>query len=172
MIVVIGVIGMALPVLFGIVFTILQQQTKIYRLSQVKREGDYALTVMKNIIINSVRSLHNSVPPTNENRVCVNNNTTANDLYFQDKNTLGTWSRFILIDNKIASQSSTPPGVNVDLTTNKVRITSFNLSCTGKGPHSPPIINIHFTIQYNTLSTRPEETANLTYQTKVKLRSY
>ena len=173
MLVVIGVIGFTLPVLFAIIFAILQQQTKSYRLSQVKREGDYALNIIENIIRNNARSIHNNQPPNDENKVCITNGSNSDaPLYFQDKNTLGTWSRFYLNGDKIASQSSNPPGVNTDLTSSKVKVTTFSISCQGKGLHSSPIVNISFTIQYNTASTRPEETALLNYQTKVKLRSY
>ena len=174
MVVVIGVIGLALPVLFAIIFAILQQQTKIYRLSQAKREGDYALNVMENIIRNSALSIHNNQPPSDQNKVCVDNGSSFSNtpIYFQDKNTLGTWSSFILENEKIASKSSNPPNINTYLTSSKVKITNFSISCQGKGLYSSPVVNISFTIQYNTTSTRPEETAFLNYQTKVKLRSY
>ncbi|MFN4212439.1 MAG: type II secretion system protein [Microgenomates group bacterium] len=172
LIVVIGVVGLALPVLFAIVFALLQQQTKIYRLSQVKREGDYALNVMENIIRNNVISLHSGTPPTDSNKVCTTEGSTFDTPYLQDKYTLGTWSRFYFSNDKIASESSTPPSINANLTTDKVKVTSFSISCQGKGIYSSPFVNLSFIIQYNTTSTRPEETATLNYQTKIKLRSY
>ena len=51
-IVVIAVIGLTLPVLFATILTLMRQQIKIYRLSQVKREGDYIINLMENTIRN------------------------------------------------------------------------------------------------------------------------
>lgn len=175
MIVVIGVIGLALPVLFAIFFTILAQQVKIYRLSIVKREGDYVLNVIENIVRNNVRSLH-SIPPTisnpDNNKVCVTAGSSYNYPYLQDKTTLGTWSRFLLQGDKIASESSVPPNASRYLTTDKIKVTSFVLTCEGKGPYTSPVVNISFTLQYRTNSNRQEDIATLNYQTKVKLRVY
>ncbi|MCX7881305.1 MAG: type II secretion system GspH family protein [Patescibacteria group bacterium] len=176
MMVVIGLVGLVLPVVFSIIFVILQQQTKIIRLSEVKRQGDFVLATLTTHIKNNVRSLHNNIPNADnpdENIVCNTTNSSYNgDIYFQDKRTLGTWSRFILQDDKIASESSVS-GVGGDLTNDKVKVTYFSLSCQGYGQFIPPVVNISFTLQYkNNGSSRPEDIAFMTYQTKVKLRSY
>ncbi len=179
MVVVLGVISLALPVLFAIIFTILQQQAKIIRLQEVKKQGDFVLSTMENTIRNYAVSIHNTFPPDPENEICKTQGLeeTANPMYFKDKT--GAWFSYSLESDKIASGSSNPPNAGGDLTTDKVKVSqngdNFFLSCVRKSAYSPPIISVNFKIEYNTAptaSTRPEETASLTYQTKIKLRSY
>ena len=174
MIVVIATIGLVLPALFAIIFSILQQQVKIQRLSIVKREGDYVLNVMENTIRNYGESIHSATPPTESNKIC-QSSSLGNASYFKDK--FGNWFRFYLnTTNSISSESSVLnnglPG-SVSLNSSQTKITNFSIQCYRTSLYSPPVVNISFTIEYNTTSLRVEEKVTpLTYQTKVKLRSY
>lgn len=181
MILVIGSISLTLPLLFSIIFIILQQQVKINRLTEVKRQGDYILTVIIDTISNHAVSIHSDIPPSN--LICTTPNEQPIDqAYFLDK--YATYFRFCKSgsgsncdnnNNYIASFSSilnNGSPATIPLNNNKVNITDFSLTCYKKSEFSSPIIGIRFTISYNTLSTRPEEKAQMTYQTKVKLRSY
>jgi len=174
MIVVIATIGLVLPALFSIIFSILQQQVKIQRLSIVKREGDYVLNVMENTIRNYGESIHSATPPTESNKIC-QSSSLENASYFKDK--FGNWFRFYLnTTNSISSESSVLnnglPG-SVSLNSSQTKITNFSIQCYRTSLYSPPVVNISFTIEYNTTSLRVEEKVTpLTYQTKVKLRSY
>ena len=168
-VVVIGVIGLVLPALFTIVFAILQQQTKIIRLQEVKKQGDFILGTIKTEIKNSAISIHSGQPPTDLNKVC---QTTSVEVaaYFKDRN--GYWFRFYLSEGtKIASESAS--GLS-DLTNDKVLINSFSINCYKPGDYSPAIVDIKYELCYNNgavcTSSRPEENAILTYQTKIKLR--
>ena len=173
MIVVIATIGLVLPALFAIIFSILQQQVKIQRLSIVKREGDYVLNVMENTIRNYGESIHSATPPTESNKIC-QSSSLENASYFKDK--FGNWFRFYLdTTNSISSESSVlnngSPG-SVSLNSSQTKITNFSVQCYRTALYSPSVINISFTISYNTSSSRVEETASFNYQTKVKLKSY
>ena len=173
MIVVIATIGLALPALFAIIFSILQQQVKIQRLSIVKREGDYVLNVMENTIRNYGESIHSTTPPNESNKIC-QSSSLENASYFKDK--FGNWFRFYLnTTNSISSESSVLnnglPG-SVSLISSQTKITNFSVQCYRTALYSPSVINISFTISYNTSSSRVEETASFNYQTKVKLKSY
>ena len=182
MIVVISTIALSLPILFSIVFTILQQQTKIYRLTEVKRQGDYVLNTMENLIKNYAASVHSSQPPSENNKICQWQNEQTINGYFLDK--FGSYFRFCRSNtgsncdadgNYIASFSSILNNGNsqtIPLNNDKVRISDFLLTCYQTNPYSPPVVGISFIIYYNTTSTRPEDKAQMTYQTKVKLRSY
>jgi len=173
MIVVIATIGLALPALFAIIFSILQQQVKIQRLSIVKREGDYVLNVMENTIRNYGESIHSATPPNESNKIC-QSSSLENASYFKDK--FGNWFRFYLdTTNSISSESSVLNNGSrgsVSLNSSKTKITNFSIQCYQTALYSPPVINISFTISYNTSSSRAEETASFNYQTKVKVRSY
>jgi competence protein ComGC len=172
MIVVIAAIGLVLPTLFAIIFSILQQKVKIERLSIVKREGDYVLNIIENTIRNYGESIH-SETPNESNKIC-QSSSLENASYFKDK--FGNWFRFYLdTTNSISSESSVLNNGSrgsVSLNSSKTKITNFSIQCYQTALYSPPVINISFTISYNTSSSRAEETASLNYQTKVKLRSY
>jgi|GEM_PF-804346 len=165
-IIMLGVISLILPTLFSIVFLILQQQTKIIRLQEIKREGDFALTAIKSTIKNSAVAMYNfMVAPNNE--VCNTANSTYNNPYFLDKN--NNFFYFNLDNNQISSRSS---NLNpMPLTSNRTTVTNFSLSCRRDNLYSSAIVSIEFDITYNTNSNRPEEKTNtLHYQTKIKLK--
>jgi type II secretory pathway pseudopilin PulG len=171
MLVVIGVISLTLPAFFGIFFSLLRQQGKIYALSQVKREGDFASSTITNIIRNYGISIHSSIPPDENNKInCPQSETQIINNYFLDK--YGNYFRFYLESDYIASTSPIIDPSTTRLTTDKVQITNFNLACTQTSPFSPPIIKLIFTVTYKTASNRPEDTASLTYQTQIKMKSY
>jgi type II secretory pathway pseudopilin PulG len=174
-IVVIGVFGLALPALFTIVFTILQQQTKIIRLSEVKRQGDFILNVIENTVRNYALSVYSEQSLSNIQCATAGSSyiyPTNGSLYFKDR--FGNWFRFYTLTaggvNYVASEGAKVSSIN--LTTNKVQVNNLTISCTRSARYSPPIVTVSFATQYNTTSTRPEETASLNYQTKIKLRSY
>jgi prepilin-type N-terminal cleavage/methylation domain-containing protein len=176
-IVVVGVIGLTLPVIFAIFFVLLQQQTKIYRLNAVKKEGDYVITLLQSTIKNNAVSILSStspIPPTT-NLQCNDDSTSYgsnSNLYFLDKN--GLWFGYELNNSSLASVSSNLATVN--LTSAKTQINNFSISCSRTFKFSQPSISLSFDIEYCVdvacSQTRPEETASLHYQTKVKLRNY
>lgn len=178
MIITIGTIGLVLPALFVIIFSILQQQLKIQRLSIAKREGDYVLNIIENTIRNYAESVHSTIPANENNKICLSNNIESVN-YFKDK--FGNWFRFCSssdgqncdnADNFIASSSSTL-GNAVSLNSNQTKITDLTIQCYRTTLYSPPVINVSFKIQYDTTFLRADEiTTPLNYQTKIKLRSY
>lgn len=183
MILVIGSIGLTLPLLFSIIFTILQQQVKISRLTEVKKQGDYILNVITNTIRNYAVTIHSALPPNQSNLTCnFYPEQPISVAYFLDKYT--TYFRFCKSsdgincddnNNYIASFSSilnNGSPLTIPLNNNKIKITDFTLTCYKKTQFASPVVGIKFTISYNTSSTRPEENAQMTYQTKVKLRIY
>ena len=172
-IVVVAVIGLTLPVLIGTIFILVRQQTKIIRLSQVKREGDYIINLMENTIRNRAISIHSGIP-TEGNIVCkdAGSSSSGPPLYFLDKN--GQWFGYLADSNSIASNSANP---TINLTSSKILISNFSIDCSRKIIYSPASISLGFDICYDIgagvcTSTRPEEIASLHYQTRIKLRNY
>lgn len=185
--VVIGTIGISLPLLFNIFYTLAREQIKIHRLIEVKKQGDYVLNVIKTLIVNRAISIHNNIPPSPIDCSSIQNITANN--YFLDRQ--GTYFRLCRSstgttcdnsDSYIASSSSIADVGTVALNNNKTLITDFSLTCFQNQSYSPPIVGIQFTICYKTIPTqtncnieslaRVEETAKLTYSTFIKLRSY
>jgi len=191
-VVVIGVIGMSLPILFTIIFAITNQTLKVQRLSEVKKQGDYAINVIENTIRGYAVKIYDKDTILDEDEKCkdIDSSHSSNGTDFYIKDISGKYFNFQLTDSKIASESADPTDpdfdpvsdpVSVDLTSDKVFIKDFAIQCNRNTTAYPPIISISFNICYkNPLSavgeecifTRAEETASLYYQTKIKLRNY
>jgi len=175
LVVVMGVIGVSLPVLFAIFFGVANQQVKIQRLSEVKRQGDYVLNVMETIIRSEAKNIFQTYSaPTFSNERCAATgssyqSSSGTNFYFKDKS--GNEFRFYILSDKIASESSKLTSTR-ELTTSNVRISDFVISCTRNNIGTPALVTIAFGVDYNTASTRVEETtAVLHYQTSIKLRN-
>jgi len=181
-IVVVAVIGLTLPVLFAIIFAITRQQVKIYRLSQIKKEGDYLISVMENTIRDRAITIYKSDLIDDANIVCkvVEDypSSPVDHLYFidEDKQFFG----YKIDVNKVASAAvdlvSGDP-YTVDLTSGKTLVSNFSISCSRSSIYSPASISLSFDVCYDTglpncATTRPEEIASLHYQTRIKLRNY
>lgn len=172
-IVVIAVIGITLPVLFAIILTLMRQQIKIYRLSQVKREGDYLINIMENTIKGRAITIYKSTTIIDSNIVCNDLvpvyplSGMVDNLYFLDESR--QFFGYKLDVDKVALASANP---DIDLTSSKVIVSGFSIDCSRNTIYSPPSVSISFTVQYNTTSTRSEETASMHYQTIIKLRSH
>lgn len=177
-IVVVAVIGLTLPVIFAIFLVLLQQQTKIYRLNTVKKEGDYVISLIQNTIKkNAVLILSDTspIPPDETNTECDDDLTSygsTSNLYFLDKN--GLWFGYELSTDSIASSASNLATAN--LTSTKTQVSNFSIECSRTYIYSQPSVSLSFDIKYCIDAacdqTRPEETASLHYQTKIKLRNY
>jgi prepilin-type N-terminal cleavage/methylation domain-containing protein len=182
-IVVVAVIGLTLPVIFAIIFTLMRQQIKIYRLTQVKREGDYIINSLENTIRNRAVTIH-SDQPSDANIVCSDTNYpasgTVDNLYFLDEDK--QWFGYLFENNSIASKSAdldNPPNIlTFALTSSKILVdSSFSISCSRNTVYSAPSVMLGFDVCYDTgagvcTGTRPEEITSMHYQTRIKLRSY
>ena len=179
--VVISVIGLIFPVVISILFVILQQQMKIFRLSEVKRQGDNIVTVLENAVKNNAYTIYYGLT-----EICEADNTSpfphsGSPSSFRDKYN----SEFsINYSTPNLSISYPPPPVPAptfsfaqgQLNSSKVIVDSYSISCTRAEIYSEPVVSVSFTICYNVngscTSSRPEETAALDYQTSIKLRSF
>lgn len=193
-----AVIGLVLPVIFSIVFVLMNQQVKIQRLKTIKQEGDYILNHISNQIKNNAIGVAGTVAdPLSKNYdsdstfvSCANissNDGTGFYIISKDKyvNTeFNNWFKYVLsADNKISSQSSTTTPVSdpVYLNSTNVKISQVSpaipfISCKkdSTNDYSPPIISVNFRIEYKnqTASTRVEDNAFFNYQNSFKLRTY
>lgn len=175
-VVVVAVIGLTLPILFTIILTLMKQQLKIYRLSQVKRGGDYLINIMENIIRDNAITIHTTTPPSDANIICKNIGTSASgtSLYFLDKNK--KWFGYLATGNSVASTSANLASP-INMTSSKTIVSNFSIYCSRNSIYSPASILLGFDICYDTgggicTSTRPEEITSIHYQTRIKLRSY
>lgn len=174
---VVTIIGIALPSIFTIIYVIVREQAKILAITKTKNEGDYAFNVIDNLIRNSAVTIQTSSDPLNNSTNRCNDPATspsyspANGANFYVKDRYGNLTRlYTTVDGKIASDSSIL-NASSELTSSKMAVTNFSISCTTTSKFSSPVVSIGFKIQYNTVSARPEDTASLNYQTKIKIRN-
>lgn len=165
--VVVGIVAIIIPTLFGLFFAHLRAQSKVLVLQEVKRNGDSALGLIETLVKENAISIHSASPPTSGNEVCATDSSTySSQMYFLDRN--GDYFSFSVSSDKIASASSVTSTTN--LTSDKVVVSSFTMSCDRGSTYSEPLVSISFTVSQAGSSTRPDETATLNYQTKMKLR--
>ncbi|OGK23590.1 hypothetical protein A3A46_04645 [Candidatus Roizmanbacteria bacterium RIFCSPLOWO2_01_FULL_37_13] len=181
--VVIAVLGLVLPVLFSILFVILQQQLKIFRITEVKRAGDYIVQVLENSIKNNAYTIHD-----NSSEICEADPDPANPFphngipsSFRDKYNSSFSINYNSPDLSLDYPDPVAPAPTFafaqgQLNSSKVSVSSFSISCARQSIYSAPLVSINFSVCYNVdgscISTRPEETASLEYQTSIKLKSY
>ncbi len=170
MLVVVGVVALILPAVFAMIFSILRQQSKLYALQEIKRQGDFVLNNIRTNLKNSAVTVHTATPPTDSNLICnLASAPSTVPLFFKDR--FNNYFSYALSGDLIASNSSVP-SATTSLTNNRVKVVALSISCSRNATFSPPIVSISYTVQYNTNSTRPEDTASFTYQTKMQLKSY
>lgn len=169
LIVVIGVIAISLPAIFGLFFTMLRARAKTYVLQEVKRNGDNALNSMETLIRQRAIGIYSDQNLTVE--ICATTgNQYNNPFYFKDKDA----AVFYFITEgasptKIASRTAS---LRYNLTSEKVAVSNFFMQCFRRSAFSPPIVKIDFDItSFSTSSTRQEENAAIHYTTQVKLRN-
>lgn len=170
LLVVTGVIGLMIPVIFTAMFAVVRQEARVYALNTVKTQGDFILNNMKFNVRNYALSAHSASPATDANRVCTTASSTPtvqNPLVLRDRE--GNSFFYSVTAGAIASNSSqlaTPLTLNND----KVQITGLTMSCNIPSQFSAPIITVSYTVNYVS-SVSGEYPASLPYQTKIKLRN-
>lgn len=133
----------------GLFFTILKQSSKTNILTEVKQNGDYAISVMERMIRNAA-GVESSCPGSGNSLII--------------RNPDGETTQFSLSGTQIASTGGM-------LTGNKVSASNLSFTCT-RTLGKPDIVSISFTLSQPGTPTRPEERALMDFQTTVSLRTY
>lgn len=181
MLIVLMLIAIILPTIFSIIYILLQQQLRIYRLVETKRQGDRVMSYVKDKISREAGGVIQGGAP-----VCQN----ANDIATQTGNlnilsfVRNTGTQFSFSPNNTGALMArdqdttilpTPTGLNDGMVT----ISNLTIQCFRRNTLINPLdpnrgvtlIGIAFTIQFNDVSDSPDELdAILQYQTKVRLR--
>lgn len=179
MLVVIAVVSLVVPAIFAIIFGIMRGETKVYRLSRVKEEGDFVLNTIANTVRNNALTLHSATPISDANTVCRDAGTSASlPIYFVDQE--GQWFNFSSSANYIASDSANFADP-LNLNSSRTVVSNLTMSCDRDAVYSGATVSLSFDVCYynasdtcppTVASIRPEEKAWLHYQTKIKLRNF
>ena len=168
LVIVLGVILITLPAIFGLFFINLRSQKKINTIHEVKKNGDFALDVIQNIIKSRANRIYSDQSATVP--VCQSKTSgTASLSSFKDVD--GSTFYFSLSAGQIASFSGVISPNPYLLTNSKVAVSNFTLTCDRTNTFSPPLVSISFKVDQATGSLY-EDVDTMTFQTKVKLRNY
>lgn len=190
-VVVVAILGISIPVIFSVLTTVAKQQGKIYRLSEAKQQGDYALAFIRNHLRNDAGQVYGILNAgTLESELCATDGIattqSGEDFYYEQSDQANQYFRFyngratIALDDgqrEISQLFYDNNGVIEPLTTNKVKIENFEMKCIRKNLASRPFILVSFIIYFTGDSDSfdinvapPEDIAILNYQTVVQLR--
>ena len=162
--IVLTIISILLPAGFALFIANLRAQTKILTLQEVKRNGDLALDTMETLIKAKATRIENSSGAA----VCTTAGSSySGDLYFIDDD--GESFTFYWENDRIASESASTTYLTTD---DVVVYNNFTIECKRESTFTPPLISVFFQVDQALVTDRPEESASLVYQTKIRLRNY
>lgn len=150
------ILGIVIVVGGNLFFSILKGASKTELTKEVKQNGDYALAVMERMIKGATYLNCTGAPSAIEITSPDGGLTVFRCLAGTDV-------------TKIASNSGALTGDNVSL---GASCTGSSLSFTCDQTISPPKVKVAFTLYQKGSSTRPEEQAQVPFQTTVTLRTY
>lgn len=162
--VVLSIIVFLVPSLFGLMFALLRQQSRIIALQEVKRQGDLVYNHMKVSIKNSAASAYSDFGTT---QICVTSPTSVDNLgsmYFLDAASLNTYFGYKL-NGTWLEYERTSAGVTA-LTNSSVTVSNLEMGCTKNSEFAPPLVNVSFTV------TQPSNNISLNYKTLIKLNPH
>lgn len=189
LIIVIAVIATVIPAIFTLFLSTLQVRSKIYRIQETKKTGDYIFNVIQQTIKDRAISIHTDPTLTDLTEVCSTKssvNTPASytapvgqNIYFKDKNgILFYYTTYSNVANNIARVASYSAALNTNtifLSSAQVSAVIFtgSVKCFRTSNFSTPIIEISFNISTRLTFSLPrhEELDLLRYTIKVKLRN-
>lgn len=176
LIITIAIIAITIPAIFGIFFIILQSQKKIFILQKIKKNGDYVLNTMQNVIrsdkidggIFSDSALTIEVCSTKYSDSSIGSYGPA-ELYFKLANS-DSYLYFTKNGNQIILNNS---GAVTNLTESaNIKAVVFETSCQRmNNPDSAPIVTIRLTLANLDSNAQQSEKASLNFQTAIKLRN-
>ncbi len=189
-IVVVGVIALALPALFSVLFVVLQQQVKVTRLNEVKKEGDAVLQLVEAKIKDNAQTIWGCAdnlqcdgPENPITTICTSGTPPDNAGYVKKFNWASSgpnnnWFAFLPDGENSSIQYITSSGITT-ITSPKVIVDflSFSVTCNKKSTYSNPTVTLSFNICYRTngnydscSNVPPEDLVQLTYRTNIVLR--
>ncbi|QQS43578.1 type II secretion system protein [Candidatus Roizmanbacteria bacterium] len=180
MMLVIALVALLMPAVFSILYVIMQQQVKIYELTETKRQGDYVMQLMKEKIMRDAVSLRRDDDGIFANvavitNICNNTGTSftsaSNGQDFVFLNDLNNPFQYVQSGNTIRFREIGTPNVDAALSSNRVIISNFQITCAVKSTYTDPVVSFSYTATFNRAVPNPQlGTTQLQYQTKIKLR--
>ncbi len=168
LLVAVGIVGLMLPSVFNIFFTIIRQQLILVAFTEMKQQGDSAQRNIKNLLQNRAAFITDITygqldfcPP-----LTTPTPVFSSSLYFKDRDGVRVLLYQEPITNRIASDSAAPH--TYYLTTQSVVVSDLGFTCYHVNEFTPPIVSAHYTVSKSTAF----KDITLPYSFSVKLRDY
>ncbi len=181
MLIVLSILSIILPVVFSIIYVLLNQQIKIYRLIETKRQGDRVLSFMKEKILREAVMLEDSAGTARcQTYTGVPETTTDGQDFIFKKSTDAASSTFNFYVNNNALFIADSDGMATSSIHNtKVRISNFQIECYRRNSslsatdpsRNIVMIGLRYTVEFiDNTPTTAEGTTSLSYMSKIRLR--
>jgi len=165
--IVLSIIVFIVPSVFGLIYSLLRQQSRIVALQEVKRQGDLVLNHMKIAIKNSAVSTYSG---TLESPVAIcstapDSSSNLDSMYFQNVTGLDSYFGYSLA-NGTKLQYEQTSSAEADLTNASVEVSNLTLGCSKSTEFTPPLVSVSYTV------TQPANNVSLNYKTLIKLNTH
>jgi len=155
MIVVVSILGLVAVMTSGFLLVSLTAAGKAEVVKEVRQNGNYALSVMEGMILNS-----RGIGCTSGQNTQAVEVTDAN----------GIITSFICDENEDKKKISSVSGQTIDLTSSSVVVSNCHFDCEGTSG-LPVKVHLEFTVQKGGEDARPSEKASLLFKTDVMPRN-
>jgi len=177
LIVAVGIVGLVLPSVFNIFFTIIRQQLILVAYQEMKIQGDSVQRNIKNMLQNRIAYISTGDYSSVDNCPVVNETTPiptyAPDLYMKDRNGISVHYFSLPNPTPVASTSYTiasdSGGLKTYYLTSKdVSVSEVGFACYHNNDFTPAVVLTKFTV----LKSTQFRNISLPYSFKVRLRDY
>lgn len=181
MLIVLTLLSIIMPAVFSIIYTLLNQQMKIYRIIETKRQGDRIMSFMKEKITREGMGIKTAAGTLRCSNYTATPETTTNGndfLFMKTTDPAGPSFNFYLVNSTFFVQD-TGGLPSISLHDSKVRVTNFQIECFRRNASTSPsqpnknviTIGFEYTVEFvDNSPTQAEGATSLQYQTKIRLR--
>jgi type II secretory pathway pseudopilin PulG len=169
LVVAVGVVGLILPTVFNIFFTMIRQQLVLVAYQEMKQQGDSVQRNIKNLLQDRAAYITDSLYTATD--VCplpiTPTPTNSPQIYINDRDGrhIRLYQKTVSSVDTVASDSATK---SYNLTSSNVTISDVGFTCYKTSDFTPPYISAKFTIHKSTIFNQ----MSLPYEFKTKLRTY
>lgn len=156
-----ALIAIVLPIVASMLFSVFRQQIMVSKMSEVKRQGDLALSRITTLVNNNASQLWDT-----SSQVCSGNAGPVTSIStFRDAS--GTNAFGLSITSGVLLVS---PTYSANLTNDKVTVSDLFVQCRKISDFSKPLVNVKYKVTYNAPASSIDTNPSLDYSTFILIR--
>ncbi len=181
LLIVLSIISIIIPIVFSIIYILLNQQVQIYRIVETKRQGDRIMSFMKEKITREALSISDSsgTPRCATFSGNPENTTNGDEFLFLKNDTLPPETfNFVVTNNTLIAKDSVSM-INTSLHDSKIRVSDFEIECFKRSNVADPmqlnrnvvLVGFSYTVTFvDSTPSDAEGDTTLQYHTKIRIR--